>query len=105
MAVSPTAINNADSYSQSADWIFSCFFFSVNVTVRVDTEWITNFLFPAQAHLVWPSLMEDVRRLRFAPTQVGNLSVGIHSIHIVVYLERYVSLPELSNFMRRGSEG
>lgn len=51
--------------------------FRVNVTVQVDTEWIQNFLFPAQAHIIWPTLLNDGNRLRFPVTQIGNLSVSL----------------------------
>jgi len=68
---------------------------SANVTVQVDTEWIQNFLFPAQARLIWPSLLQDGHRLRFQPTQVGNLSVSYlptYTILTILILILYSSL-------------
>ena len=54
----------------------TCCVYRINVTVRVDTEWINNFLFPAQAELVWPSVLADSNRLRLPSTHVGNMTVS-----------------------------
>lgn len=51
---------------------FSC---SINVTLQLDTNQVRGFLFPAQAHLQWPSLVKK-HKIRFPLTQIGNMSVS-----------------------------
>ncbi|XP_067948178.1 transmembrane protein 131-like [Watersipora subatra] len=86
---------------------------SVNVTVQVDTEWIQNFLFPAQAYLIWPTLLQGGNRLRFTPTQVGNLTsmqvVVENPSHAdvtiqIVPLSLYPNPQAMVNMLMRGSE-
>ena len=55
-----------------------CLFFlcSINVTIQLDTNQVRGFLFPAQAHLHWPSLIKK-QKIKFPLTQIGNLSVSV----------------------------
>jgi len=48
--------------------------FRINVTVQLDTNKVRGFLFPAQAHLMWPPVSRSTR-VRFPLTQIGNTSV------------------------------
>ncbi|KAL3880716.1 hypothetical protein ACJMK2_032934, partial [Sinanodonta woodiana] len=45
-----------------------------NVTLELDTDQVQGFLFSAQAHLHWPSLVRKCR-IKFPLTQIGNMSV------------------------------
>ncbi|XP_059172508.1 transmembrane protein 131-like isoform X2 [Physella acuta] len=46
-----------------------------NVTIELDTNHVRGFLFSAQAHLQWPSLIRK-SRIKYPLTQIGNLSVS-----------------------------
>lgn len=48
----------------------------INVTVQLDTNKVRGFLFPAQAHLFWPTLTRHAR-VKFPLTQIGNTSVSL----------------------------
>lgn len=56
--------------------VFCC---RINVTLQLDTNQVRGFLFPAQAHLHWPSITRKCR-VRFPLTQIGNLSVSIAAV-------------------------
>ena len=43
--------------------------------MQLDTNQVRGFLFPAQAHLQWPSLSRK-SRISFPLTQIGNISVS-----------------------------
>ncbi|XP_005095325.1 transmembrane protein 131 isoform X2 [Aplysia californica] len=46
-----------------------------NVTIELDTNQVRGFLFSAQAHLQWPSLIKK-SRIKYPLTQIGNLTVS-----------------------------
>ncbi|XP_070197652.1 transmembrane protein 131-like isoform X2 [Littorina saxatilis] len=46
---------------------------TANVTIELDTNQVRGFLFSAQAHLHWPSLVRK-SKLKFPLTQIGNIS-------------------------------
>lgn len=47
-----------------------------NVTIVLDTNQVWGFLFSAQAHLQWPTLVRK-SRIKYPLTQIGNLSVSV----------------------------
>ena len=61
---------------------------TVNVTLQLDTNKLRGFLFPAQAHLHWPTLART-RKIVFPLTQIGNLSIT------EFYLENPADVPVL----------
>lgn len=48
---------------------------SANVTIEMDTDEVRGFLYSAQAHLHWPSLVRKCH-IKFPLTQIGNISVS-----------------------------
>ncbi|XP_076446798.1 transmembrane protein 131-like isoform X2 [Babylonia areolata] len=48
---------------------------TANVTIELDTNQVRGFLFSAQAHLHWPSLVRK-SKLKFPLTQIGNVTVS-----------------------------
>ncbi|KAL5012217.1 hypothetical protein ScPMuIL_010768 [Solemya velum] len=48
---------------------------TVNVTIELDTDQVRGFLFSAQAHLHWPSLVRKCK-IKFPLTQIGNISIS-----------------------------
>ncbi|KAH9505685.1 hypothetical protein Btru_055497, partial [Bulinus truncatus] len=46
-----------------------------NVTIELDTNQVRGFLFSAQAHLQWPSLIKK-SKIKYPLTQIGNMSVS-----------------------------
>ncbi|KAK7503847.1 hypothetical protein BaRGS_00004970, partial [Batillaria attramentaria] len=48
---------------------------TANVTIELDTNQVRGFLFSAQAHLHWPSLVKK-SKLKFPLTQIGNTTVA-----------------------------
>ncbi|XP_071088410.1 transmembrane protein 131-like isoform X1 [Haliotis cracherodii] len=48
---------------------------TANVTIELDTNQVRGFLFSAQAHLHWPSLVRKCK-IKFPLTQIGNISVS-----------------------------
>ena len=45
------------------------------MTIELDTNQVRGFLFSAQAHLHWPSLVRK-SKLKFPLTQIGNTTVS-----------------------------
>ncbi|XP_061164811.1 transmembrane protein 131-like isoform X1 [Saccostrea echinata] len=48
---------------------------TANVTIEMDTNEVRGFLYSAQAHLHWPSLVRKCH-IRFPLTQIGNISIS-----------------------------
>ncbi|XP_048778429.1 transmembrane protein 131-like isoform X3 [Ostrea edulis] len=48
---------------------------TANVTIEMDTNEVRGFLYSAQAHLQWPSLVRKCH-IRFPLTQIGNISIS-----------------------------
>ncbi|XP_046566823.1 transmembrane protein 131-like, partial [Haliotis rubra] len=48
---------------------------TANVTIELDTNQVRGFLFSAQAHLHWPSLVRKCK-IKFPLTQIGNISIS-----------------------------
>ncbi|XP_064610189.1 transmembrane protein 131-like isoform X2 [Liolophura sinensis] len=48
---------------------------TANVTIELDTNEVRGFLFSAQSHLHWPSLVRKCK-IKFPLTQLGNMSVS-----------------------------
>ncbi|KAK0064719.1 transmembrane protein 131 [Biomphalaria pfeifferi] len=46
-----------------------------NVTIELDTNQVRGFLFSAQAHLQWPSLIRK-SKIKYPLTQIGNMSIS-----------------------------
>lgn len=53
---------------------------SVNVTVELNTNEIRGFLYPAVAHMVWPSVVNR-KFIKFPLTQLGNTSSAHVDLH------------------------
>ncbi|KAK3100282.1 hypothetical protein FSP39_017460 [Pinctada imbricata] len=72
---------------------------TANVTIEVDTNEVQGFLYSAQAHLHWPSLVRKTK-ISFPLTQIGNTSISdfiIENPGDVPVLIQILSLPLYPN--------
>ncbi len=79
LAMTDNVLNNSYYWKMKTYIFYIVFCCRINVTLQLDTNQVRGFLFPAQAHLHWPSITRKCR-VRFPLTQIGNLSVSIAAV-------------------------